>query len=262
MARFDRAPALNTYNDESCPQLSEDQLKKDSRPSSSGSASSVLSASDWRKIERLLREVLADTCSKEKKKLSQTIHTLAVQKSLLQHENEQLREALSHEKKRRQRGKALLLEPPEEYHGGAVFYSPQKVQQARDRQHQKELDEAAVQHQKSEAVKLRKEQKLLKQIALEERRHLRLTAKQQRDRLKAAEAAAREEQKIAKQAQKQLQNDVILSRRWKRQSIKAQTKAEIDTVVGVDDRASTIASATSIVTTRSGRNVKLPAKFK
>ncbi|EDU48772.1 conserved hypothetical protein [Pyrenophora tritici-repentis Pt-1C-BFP] len=167
--------------------------KKDSRPSSSGSASS--------------------------------------------HENEQLREALSHKKKRRQRGKALLLEPPKEYHDGAVFYSP-------------------------EAVKLRKEQKLLKQIALEERRHLRLTAKQQRDRLKAAEAAAREEQKIAKQAQKQIQNDVQLSRRWKRQSIKAQTKAKINTVVGVDNRASTIASATSIVTTRRGRNVKLPAKFK
>ncbi|KAF7570481.1 hypothetical protein PtrM4_104830 [Pyrenophora tritici-repentis] len=125
-----------------------------------------------------------------------------------------------------------------------------------------ELNKAAVQHQKSEAVKLRKEQKLLKQIALEERRHLRLTAKQQRDRLKAAEAAAREEQKIAKQAQKQIQNDVQLSRRWKRQSIKAQTKAKINTVVGVDNRASTIASATSIVTTRRGRNVKLPAKFK
>lgn len=236
--------------------------KNDSRPSSSGSASSVLSASDWRKIERLLREVVADTYSEEKKKLSRTIHTLAVQKSLLQLENEQLREALSHEKKRRQRSNALLLEPPEEYHGGAVFYSPQKVQQARDRQHQKELDEAAVQHQKSEAIKLRNEQKLLKQAALEERRHLRLTAKQQRDKLKAAEAAAREEQKIAKQAEKQLQNDVQLSRRWQRQSIKAQTKDEIDTVVGVDDRASAIASATPTVTTRRGRNVKLPAKFK
>ena len=155
---------------------------------------------------------MADTYSKEKKKLSQTIHTLAVQNSILQHENEQLREALSHEKKRRQRGKALLLEPPEGYHGGAVFYSPQKVQQARDRQHQKELDEAAVQHQKSEAVKLRKKQKLLRQTALEERRHLRLTAKQQHDQLKVAEAAAREEQKITKQAEKHLQNDVKLSR--------------------------------------------------
>ncbi|KAF2792069.1 hypothetical protein K505DRAFT_199252, partial [Melanomma pulvis-pyrius CBS 109.77] len=73
--------------------------------------------------------------------LSQTLHTMAVKSQLLQHENEQLQEALINKRKRRQRGKFLLLQATEEYHGGAVFWSPTKVQDARDRQAQKKDDE-------------------------------------------------------------------------------------------------------------------------
>ena len=46
---------------------------------------------------------------------------MAVQKTLLQHENKQLKEALINEKKHQQRGKPLLLKAPQEYNGGAVF---------------------------------------------------------------------------------------------------------------------------------------------
>ncbi|KNG48587.1 pogo transposable [Stemphylium lycopersici] len=112
-----------------------------SRPNSSGSSSSVLSASDWRKIERLLRQAGDDIYDENSKKLSQTIHTISAKNQLLQHENNSLREALSNEKRRRQRGKALLLEPPADYDGGAVFWSPNKVAEARDRPEQKDLQE-------------------------------------------------------------------------------------------------------------------------
>ena len=132
--------------------------KDHSRPSSAGSTTSVLSASDWRKIERLLREVVVDIYDDQARKLSQTIHTISVQKTLLQNENDRLKEALLNEKKRRQRGKPLLLQPAEQYNGGAVFWSPSKVATARERQHQKELDEELIQQQKSEAIRLRDEQ--------------------------------------------------------------------------------------------------------
>ena len=89
------------------------------RPSSSDSSTSVLSASDWRKIERLLRQVVEDMYDTRAQKLSRTMHSLAVQKALTDHENKRLKEALINEKKRRQRGKPLLLEAPSEDNGGA-----------------------------------------------------------------------------------------------------------------------------------------------
>ncbi|KAF1358312.1 hypothetical protein EJ07DRAFT_74137, partial [Lizonia empirigonia] len=67
-------------------------------------------------------------------KLNQTIHRLSIRSVLAEHENVRLKEALINERQRRKRGKALPLEAEEEYHGGAVFWSPRKVKEARDRQ--------------------------------------------------------------------------------------------------------------------------------
>jgi len=55
--------------------------------SSSSSSSSVLSASDWRKIERLLREVVTNIYDKRSRQLSQTIHSISVRNVLLEEEN-------------------------------------------------------------------------------------------------------------------------------------------------------------------------------
>ena len=107
--------------------------KEDNCPSSSDSSGSVISASDWRKIERLLRKVVTDIYDTGARQLSQTIHSISVRNVLLEDENNRLKEALINEKKKRQRGKALLLEPTPEYNGGAQFWSPQKVQEARER---------------------------------------------------------------------------------------------------------------------------------
>ncbi|KAF2832659.1 hypothetical protein CC86DRAFT_390650 [Ophiobolus disseminans] len=60
---------------------------------------------------------------------------------------------------RRNRGKVLPLEAPEEYHGGAVFWSPRKVREARDRLQQQEAEEEQQRLQKVEAAKARKERK-------------------------------------------------------------------------------------------------------
>jgi len=121
--------------------LKQFKSKETERPFSRDSTLSVLSASDWRKIERLLRDVVENIYDSRSRQLSQTIHTMAVQKVLLQHENERFKEALINEKKRRQRGRPLLFEKPSEYNGGVMFWSLSKVQEARDRQTQKDADE-------------------------------------------------------------------------------------------------------------------------
>ena len=55
------------------------------------------------------------------------MQAVSVRNTLLERENERLKEALINEKKRRQHSKPLLLEAPSEYHGGVVFWSPKKV---------------------------------------------------------------------------------------------------------------------------------------
>lgn len=113
---------------------------------SSDSDSSALSASNWRKTEGLLRQVLKDRADPRAQNLSQAFHSISVQKSLLEHEAGRLKRASINERTRRKRGKVLPLEVAEEYHGGAVSWSPRKVREARDRQRLQELEEEQLQH--------------------------------------------------------------------------------------------------------------------
>jgi hypothetical protein len=130
--------------------------------SSSDSESSELSASNWRKTESLLRQVVRDRRDPRAQKLSRAFHSISVQKTLLEYEARGLREAILNERLRRKRGKALPLETAEDYHGGAVFWSPRKVKEARDRLRQQELKEQEQQYQKAERARIREEQRQLK----------------------------------------------------------------------------------------------------
>jgi hypothetical protein len=82
------------------------------------------------------------------------MQAISVQNTFLEHENERLKEALLNEKKRRQRSKPLLLQAPPEYHGGAVFWSPKKVQEARDRRAQKDAEQEALELQNARRLYL------------------------------------------------------------------------------------------------------------
>jgi hypothetical protein len=87
----------------------------------SDSESLALSASNWRKTERLLRQVVQDRSDPRAQKLSRAFHSISVQKTLIKQEARGLKVALINERQRRKRGRALPLEAEEEYHGGAVF---------------------------------------------------------------------------------------------------------------------------------------------
>jgi hypothetical protein len=87
---------------------------KSNKLTNSGSNTAVLSASDWRKTGRLLRKVATEVdCARDAraKQLSHIIHAMSVKVQLLEHENKQPQDAFENGKKRRQRGKPLLLKP-------------------------------------------------------------------------------------------------------------------------------------------------------
>ena len=111
---FKETTILNSFKATGISPLEPDAILKrftNTNPDEQGSRESstpVLSASDWRKIERLLRVVVKDIKADESKKISQSFHSISVQNQLLQHENKGLREALAN-KKRSARSVAKLL---------------------------------------------------------------------------------------------------------------------------------------------------------
>ena len=184
-----KATGISPFNPESILK----RFSKASQPEleSRRSSSSVLSASDWRKIERLVRVVVDDAASREAKKLSQTIHSISTQNQLLKHENEGLRIALSTKKKHQKRSKPLADDQSAEYSGGAVFWSPSKIQAARDRLQQQKAEAEQLRLQKTERAEARRASKQLKARLLEERRVARAEAQEARAKEKADRASER-----------------------------------------------------------------------
>ncbi|KAF1952888.1 hypothetical protein CC80DRAFT_368901, partial [Byssothecium circinans] len=120
-----------------------------------------------------------------------SLHQLQVQNELLYHENDGLREALTAKEKHKKRGKPLDLQQREEYHGGAVFWSPRKIREARARETVKQREEHEEQLAKANRKELAAAAKLYREQQAQERRVAREAAKVVREREKAEKEAAR-----------------------------------------------------------------------
>ncbi|KAI1676288.1 Atrophin-1 multi-domain protein [Pyrenophora tritici-repentis] len=121
------------------------------------------------------------------RKLRSSVYYLSIQYKLLQHKNKGLKEALQHKKKHKKKSKALNLQQRQEYHSGAVHWSPRKLREARARE-----------------AKQREEAQLQRQVELEERRVERQRLKEMRERERAEKAAERARQKEERDATKAL----------------------------------------------------------
>jgi hypothetical protein len=177
-----------------------------------------------------------------------------------------LKEALINERQRRKRGKALPLEAGEDYHGGAVFWSPRKVNEARDRLHQQELEEEQQQLQKVEIARERQEQRQAKAQDIEARRKARAEARIARQAERAREAADQASRAAARRAQQRLQQAQKTAQRGKKRSLKASIKAASKNRVAaqrkVGGEAPAAAAALPPSQSRHGRAIKLPAKYR
>jgi hypothetical protein len=195
--------------------------------SSSDSESSALSASDLRKIERQLRQVVANQSNRQVKRLSQVLHSNSVQNALLKDEVVKLRKALVNERSCRKRGKSLLLEEPEEYHGGAVSWSPRKVKEARDWQQLKEHEQELLQHQKAEANRHCKEARQAKAKVVQARRQTKVEARISRKKEKANRAAKQASRAAAYRTHQRLKQALQPSQKGKKCRFKAPTGATL-----------------------------------
>ncbi|KAI0568514.1 hypothetical protein Alg215_12141, partial [Pyrenophora tritici-repentis] len=120
---------------------------------------------------------------------------------------------------------------------------------------QKDLEEQAAQYQKTETMKLREQQKLAKAQQLEERRLNRVVAKEKRDHEAEQKRLACKEDQMARQLKKQLQNDLKLSQKGKRRSLKLQVAVQSVEVDG-EPAAGGVEELVVMATSRSGRQIK------
>lgn len=181
----------------------------ESRPSTSGSASSILSAKDWRKIEAMLERVVKDQLTdmeqKEVRKLSNTITAITTENAILKIENKGFREALNLEKKKRKRGKGLFEELRALDNNGATFFSPKKIDQARALQAQKEeakVNEIVTKQLEKESAKALTQKR---QLEAQRAKEMKQQKKEEKAAQRATQAAAKLRDKEVKEAGKQLQ---------------------------------------------------------
>jgi hypothetical protein len=103
----------------------------------------------------LFEVAVKDTAAVKSKQLSESLHSLQVQNELLHHENDGLRAALTTKRKQRVKSKRLDLQQRKEFHGGAVFWSPRKIREARTREKVNLQEEALRRQQKAEQKEIK-----------------------------------------------------------------------------------------------------------
>ena len=226
------------------------------------STPSRLSPTDWKEMERLVRRVVEDNDARSTRQLKSTIHHLSVEDGLLSHENNGLQASLATKNKRKKYGKPLELHQREEYHSGAVFWSPRKIREARAREVVKQRDEQEKKLKKFEMKELRESAKLYKQKVAEEKRVERERVRMAREKERAEKAAEKQHQKEMRDSAKALQLSQLGKRKASKSSLTPNKRRKQMGGAGASVVAVVEPSALPTRVTSRGRNVSLPSKFR
>jgi hypothetical protein len=231
------------------------------KPSPIKSTQSILRGGDWRKIERLLKQAVADVHDKNTEKLSLTIHHLSTENIMLKARCKDLENALAIEKKRQQREKSPIFQSQTPESGNTVFYSPRKTQQARDLQ--KEKDKAIQQAEAAkEKAKLRGQQeKEEKQQNAKKRKRIKASGRQIRlqEEEKKRQREHQKETRIAEESEIQLQDDIGTAKERKPKSPAASKRPKRQNPPPQTSEA--IPKGTTAIS-RRGRQIRLPHRFR
>ncbi|PVH91119.1 hypothetical protein DM02DRAFT_546418 [Periconia macrospinosa] len=213
-------------------------------------------------MDRQLQHAVTDTTQPAARAVRSLLHGLQVENELLKHENEGLQVALRVKQRHQKKSKPLDLQQREEYHGGGVFWSPRKVREAQTREAVKQREREQEKLQKAERRELQRANKRYKKQIAEEKRVERAALKLVREKERAAKAAQRAAQKAALNTKNSIQAPAIVKRKASALSTpKNKRRRQVADAAAAEEppRAAPLAPAR---TTRSGRNVNLPSKFR
>ena len=192
------------------------------------------------------------------KRLQNTINNLTTNIALLRAENKGLRNAVNNEKKKQKRGKLLFKELLTQDDCKARFFSPTKIQQARDLQEEKERAKQQLESQKKEERIQKQRQKEEKQREIAQRKQIRLQKQVARQQEQQRVKQQRQEAKEAKEAAQQLHQEQHARKppkqRQKKPS-KALVKPDSEVAVEAEDKVFPLAENAS---KRPQRQRRLP----
>ncbi|RMZ66324.1 pogo transposable [Pyrenophora seminiperda CCB06] len=221
----------------------------------------------WLQLRKFFDAAVANKAKVEAKRLSQSLHSLQVNNELLRDQNAGLQQELDAKGKTKAAKHTMDLQQREEYHGGAVLWSPRKIREARardavkrDEAEQQQLQKARDRDLKAAASLYRKQQqeaaKVARQKAAEERREL----KKARAAELAAERALKKQQRDAATAEISLNGANTSKRKVSRSSAKNQTKRR--RVVGAASRVDAAPEAPPPPTQKTRtRSIRPPKKL-
>ena len=223
----------------------------------------------WLKAKSLVRSSVKDINSAEAQELVQHLHSLHVEKELLEHQLDGVKEALTRKKKLRNKQKVLPLYAHNlDWNGGAKWWSPSSKKEAEARQQAYEVYAAEQEAEKATERELKKTEKLLKKKRDEQARVRRAREKKERDERRAEERKAidkRKAERARKKQERDAQKAIQMPTKGKR---KASTAAEPATKrsrsAGVALRAPTVhepSSAPAPTLNSRGRKILQPRKF-
>jgi hypothetical protein len=210
-----------------------------------------------------------DQGEKSAQKLRSSMHHITIQKQLLQHEIQGLREAVQGKKRHNKQAYTLDLHKEQDEANKAQFWSPQKIQDARDLEVTKQQEKQHQEAQKKDMKELREANKLYNIRIAEEKRVANAKKKVEQQKKKADEAA----EKARKAAEKKAAQEAATSQKLSQQANKlkraASHKAQPKTVkkrrVGGAPKAAVVPEPAPTPPPRAstrGRNIKLPAKYR
>lgn len=223
----------------------------------------------WRDLRKILDAAVPDKAKVEAQQLKASMHSLQTQNELLHHENQSLQEALTTREKRAAQSKTMDLQQRKEYHGGAVFWSPRKLREARAREAVKQREDEAERLRKKEARELKAASQHHKKQKAEEAKKLRRIARERA----AEERAAAAQERAAARALKKQQRDAATAQKSNDRANKRKRTASHKANQNPTKRRRVVAASSGVdagpptaspppkISAR-GRQIKTPAKFK
>jgi hypothetical protein len=223
----------------------------------------------WRELRKIFDSAVADKAKVEARRLEASLHSLQVQNELLHHENDGLTCALKAKKKHKTKSNTMDLQQRKEYHGGAVFWSPRKLREARAREATKRDEDERQQLQKTHDRELKAAATLYKKKQAEAAKVARQQAAEERAKAKKARA----EELAAARALKKLQRDAATAQKSHDTSNTAKRKASHSAAKNPTKRRRVVGAASRVEaapppaspppkTSARGRKIRVPAKFK
>jgi hypothetical protein len=233
-----------------------------SRPASSSSNHSNISASDERKIRRLLKEainelILEDSNSKLAK-FNDTLTFVTAQNSILKHQVLHLQRALLYERNKRKRGKHLIEEFRGKERTATLIFSPAKINRLKALQAEREVRKEAEKAAKLAAIHERQLQQQSRKVTIARQKLEREEARRNRQLANMVERQARQHQKETAEASQQLAIDLQASAKKPRKV--NRTSIDIPGATLSKNTAKLAVTSDKAVSTRS-RIVRPPKRY-